>query len=820
MESGIERIGQNIREAGMLDKQEKKSEDQSVYGINQTEAAAGTAAHAAYVFGRKLAQKQKEIKKLKHPKSISEIEPLNEIVPETPDINEVASFTVGVGVNPPEKRSYTVADEAIRALATAAKNELDKPLAGRLTKSKTAAERIKENKNKLDFLPEDKKTVRERQIYRVNPYVASTNISQDKSNDAAVRQALNRDIRIKNTVSPKTVLAEYPKVFTPTAKSTVEIAAEKLSSKREFAAKQSIKTRENQFFVSGAGSGKRESVSWEQGRKLAIKNLSEKKLLQRFDNINSDKQYVAPVSEINLPTTKQFLVQEQAISCVIDVGNINNQTRVVVQNANKLDKQQKIANIKTREYEKSRQRTAKSVHERSLGRQKLFGKRVYNDVKNAESSVDKSVIKDGLAGVKEKNIAKKAALDNSQKKYITYYKGVKYNGFGYFNSNHNNTKPKRIKQFVRRLIPNNAKEILAAVMGLGSVLTVVIIICLIASLFVSPFGIFFSGADTMSEAVSELNAEFAQRIEEIKADNTYNELVMSNAGSSAMIANWPDILAVYAVLTTMNDSNPYEAITLDSVKRARLREVFWAMNPISYEVRIVYDAEIDSEIAVLYISVAEKDCWQLADEYGFTAEQRQMLVELKKQEYQEMFMALVGSYQDINLTPEEIEEIIANLPADLSESRRQIVLTAYQLEGKVNYFWGGKSLTLGWDSRWGTSQEVWAAGSITTGTVRPFGLDCSGFVDWVFYNASNGSFIMGRGGGAASQHNYCRTISWSEAQPGDLVFYPDDSHVGIVCGFDSRGNVQIIHCAAGYNNVVVTGKSGFTAVGRPDYFID
>ena len=270
----------------------------------------------------------------------------------------------------------------------------------------------------------------------------------------------------------------------------------------------------------------------------------------------------------------------------------------------------------------------------------------------------------------------------------------------------------------------------------------------------------------------------------------------------------------------MNDSNPYEAITLDSVKRARLREVIWAMNPISYEVRIVYDAEIDSEIAVLYISVAEKDCWQLADEYGFTAEQRQMLVELKKQEYQEMFMALVGSYQDINLTPEEIEERIANLPADLSESRRQIVLTAYQLEGKVNYFWGGKSLTLGWDSRWGTSQEVWAAGSITTGTVRPFGLDCSGFVDWVFYNASNGSFIMGRGGGAASQHNYCRTISWSEAQPGDLVFYPDDSHVGIVCGFDSRGNVQIIHCAAGYNNVVVTGKSGFTAVGRPDYFID
>ena len=42
----------------MLDKQEKKSEDQSVYGINQTEAAARTAAHATYVLGRKMAEKQ------------------------------------------------------------------------------------------------------------------------------------------------------------------------------------------------------------------------------------------------------------------------------------------------------------------------------------------------------------------------------------------------------------------------------------------------------------------------------------------------------------------------------------------------------------------------------------------------------------------------------------------------------------------------------------------------------------------------------------------------------------------------------------------
>ena len=31
-------------------------------------------------------------------------------------------------------------------------------------------------------------------------------------------------------------------------------------------------------------------------------------------------------------------------------------------------------------------------------------------------------------------------------------------------------------------------------------------------------------------------------------------------------------------------------------------------------------------------------------------------------EYQELFMALTGSYQDIDLSPEEIQEIINKLP--------------------------------------------------------------------------------------------------------------------------------------------------------------
>ena len=147
-----------------------------------------------------------------------------------------------------------------------------------------------------------------------------------------------------------------------------------------------------------------------------------------------------------------------------------------------------------------------------------------------------------------------------------------------------------------------------------------------------------------------------------------------------------------------------------------------------------------------------------------------------------------------------------------------MVQQALSLVGKVNYFWGGKSLVLGWDSRWGKLTEVWAAGSPSTGTYRPYGLDCSGFVDWVFYNTSGGNYVIGRGGGAAAQHRNCTPISWGSAQPGDLVFYPDDSHVGIVGKRDSSGRLWVIHCASGRNNVVITDSYGFMIVGRPNYF--
>ena len=377
-----------------------------------------------------------------------------------------------------------------------------------------------------------------------------------------------------------------------------------------------------------------------------------------------------------------------------------------------------------------------------------------------------------------------------------------------------------------RAILSAARSLAAAMMAGGStVLSMVLVICLIGLLVASPFGIFFSGEDsgtgyTMPEAVTMLNTEFTDRIEQIKAENPHDELDMDNAGSAAMISNWRDVLAVYAVRTTTDASSPDEVATLTEEKLDILRQIFWEMNEISYWLETVPGGEDEEDAVILHIRVAVKDHLQMAEAYHFTTEQKKLLEELMQPEYEELFMRLTGSYQDIALSDKEVAEIMENLPADLSENRKQVVLTAYQLLGKVHYFWGGKSLIIGWDSRWGMPMKVTAEGSSTTGTVRPFGLDCSGMVDWVFYNQSGGQYVIGHGGGATAQHSYCTPIDWSDAQPGDLVFYPEDSHVGIVCGFDGSGNVLIIHCASSENNVVVTGKSGFTSIGRPEYFAD
>ena len=168
----------------------------------------------------------------------------------------------------------------------------------------------------------------------------------------------------------------------------------------------------------------------------------------------------------------------------------------------------------------------------------------------------------------------------------------------------------------------------------------------------------------------------------------------------------------------------------------------------------------------------------------------------------------------------EAMEVWERLPDDLSMERCMVVTYALALVDKVDYFWGGKSLVLGWDDRWGELTEVTAEGSESTGTEQPYGLDCSGFVDWAFYNASGGEYVIGQGGGAIEQHANCVDIEWDEVQPGDLLFYPEDEHVGIAAGRDWLGRLLVVHCASGTGGVAISRRTGFETAARPVWYGD
>ena len=357
--------------------------------------------------------------------------------------------------------------------------------------------------------------------------------------------------------------------------------------------------------------------------------------------------------------------------------------------------------------------------------------------------------------------------------------------------------------------------------GGAVVLMLILTVILVAAIVASPFGILFSnesreaGVVPISAAVAQVNYEFNERLETLQTADDYDSISVDG-----QTADWIEVLAVFAVkVAGSNDADAADVATMDADRITRLKAVFWDMTTIAHRIEVIHHPGSGDDDGWternLYITITAKTAEEMKTAYHFNRNQIAALEELLEQ--RDLLRELI---EDVYSVSGDTAALLRDLPEGLSPEREAVVRTACSLVGKVNYFWGGKSLVIGWDARWGELRQVTAAGSSTTGTYRPYGLDCSGFVDWVIYNQSGGSYIIGHGGGATLQHSYCTDISWADAQPGDLVFYPDNSHVGIVGGKDANGELLIIHCASGYNNVVVTRLEGFTSIGRPQYYAE
>lgn len=160
----------------------------------------------------------------------------------------------------------------------------------------------------------------------------------------------------------------------------------------------------------------------------------------------------------------------------------------------------------------------------------------------------------------------------------------------------------------------------------------------------------------------------------------------------------------------------------------------------------------------------------------------------------------LGGGQMVPLTDAELIAFVNR--QQCSAMRKHILSTALSLVGKVPYFWGGKSGP-GWNDEWNTPKLVTAAGSSSTGTIRPYGLDCSGFSTWVFTTAVG----VNIGAGCDGQYPNTYSISASELLPGDLGFLADGGgwgHVLVFAGYGENGERMWVHSSGGEGVILNT----------------
>lgn len=356
-----------------------------------------------------------------------------------------------------------------------------------------------------------------------------------------------------------------------------------------------------------------------------------------------------------------------------------------------------------------------------------------------------------------------------------------------------------------------------------------------------------------SEYGISFDEEFEKTMDKIEAD--YKEFL--DKPEDFLAENWQDVLAVY-VMKYGQDAG----IKMDKSCRDDLEQIFFLMNvrsnsAISRKLEKIQKEEVsetegrsaETEKAAEAEESTETEKAAEAEESTETEKaadaeestETKKVAETDAKEYRALsvqdYIALYGADEEQTAilekyTSTKCRQLCAIVTAskgfvrseagsDVSEERVSIVAAACSLIGKVGYFWGGKSYAIGWDDSWGSPMTVSAEGSKSSGTVRSYGLDCSGFVAWSYYNGLGGK-DAGIGNHTTTQWNASEMVDSQSAKPGDLVFYHpasagDDNHVGIVVGVNDNGSLLVVHCSSSQNGVM-TGEAwsaGFQYVRSP-----
>ena len=150
----------------------------------------------------------------------------------------------------------------------------------------------------------------------------------------------------------------------------------------------------------------------------------------------------------------------------------------------------------------------------------------------------------------------------------------------------------------------------------------------------------------MSSVIAEINTEFTSRITEIQNNNEFDEYEINSNR-----AEWKDILSLYTVIIS-NGEEKTEVITLDDEKVNTLKDIFWSMNTITYNIKeIEKNIETTDEdgnkktektkVKILHIDVTRKTIDEMITEYNLNERQKLQLAELRKEQYDDIWNSVI-----------------------------------------------------------------------------------------------------------------------------------------------------------------------------------
>ena len=313
--------------------------------------------------------------------------------------------------------------------------------------------------------------------------------------------------------------------------------------------------------------------------------------------------------------------------------------RAFDESVNQFNKQGQKSFMKTKEnYQKSKAKI------KQLKKKIKDKRKVKSTVRNTKTAIktSKEVAKKTEKTAKETIKASKRAMQIAKETAKRTAQGVK-------------VAIKTTISAIKTIIAGTKALVAAIVAGGWVAVIVIIVICLVALMCSSIFGIFFSSQKTsansitMNTVVAECNQEFSDKLQSIQDSNPHDDYVLEGS-----MASWKDVLTVYTIKQS-NGVNQQDVMTIDDNKKNVIKQIFWDMNSLTSEVRdeMVTEQgtnadEMPKQVQkkVLHIKINTKTLEQMKNDYHFSSAQNKQLVELTDNKYASLWNGVIYGAAD------------------------------------------------------------------------------------------------------------------------------------------------------------------------------